>query len=245
MTDETASTVHPGGTAIPYAIRRSARRKTIAITVDPDAGVVLTAPHRVSLSHLERIVHERRDWIVEKLRSFEDARRRHPRPRFVSGEPFLFLGQSLPLCVTEGAASAAPAFGGDELRVTVPAGLAEGPRSDVVRAKLEGWFRQQALWCLPGRVAFWHEFVEVPMPRVMVKYQQRRWGSCDARGTLRLNWRLVQAPPALIDYVVVHELVHLRHRGHQRDFWHAVNAVMPDYGWRRRQLNELGDRLDW
>jgi hypothetical protein len=131
------------------------------------------------------------------------------------------------------------------MHVTIPGCLPERERAESVRASLEHWCRAQAAWCLPGRVAAWHELVEVPMPRVVVKAQRRRWGSCDAQGTLRFNWRLIQAPLALIDYVVVHELVHLHHRGHQRDFWRGVKAVMPDYHWRRRELRELGDRLDW
>ena len=244
MTNEPTELQH-GSAAIPYLIRRSARRKTISITVDPEQGVVLTAPHRVSLSHLERIVAERRDWIVEKLRLFEESRRRHPRPRFQSGEPFLFLGQTVSLQVSESLLPVPPILARDALHVTIPGCLGEHQSAASVRASLERWCRAQAAWCLPGRVAAWHELVEVPMPRVVVKQQRRRWGSCDARGTLRFNWRLIQAPLALIDYVVVHELVHLRHRGHQRDFWQGVKAVMPDFAWRRRQLRELGNRLDW
>jgi hypothetical protein len=245
MTSETNAHVQHGGTAIPYLIRRSARRKTIAITVDPEQGVVLTAPHRVSLSRLERIVEERREWIAEKLRRFEETRRRHPRPRFHSGEPFLFLGQPYSLRVTESLLPAAPLLASQALHVTIPGCLADMQRTAAVRASLESWYRAQAAWCLPGRVAAWHELVAVAMPRVVVKSQRRRWGSCDAHGTLRFNWRLIQAPLALIDYVVVHELVHLHHRGHQRAFWHGVKAVLPDYHWRRRALRELGDRLDW
>jgi predicted metal-dependent hydrolase len=72
-----------------------------------------------------------------------------------------------------------------------------------------------------------------------------RWGSCDARGVLRINWRIVQAPAALIDYVLVHELVHLEHRAHGRAFWEAVAAWMPDFEERRRRLRELGPGLVW
>ena len=75
--------------------------------------------------------------------------------------------------------------------------------------------------------------------------QRKRWGSCDHRGTIRLNWRIVQAPMRLVDYVVVHELVHLRHRGHGRDYWQAVGRVMPDYERRREELRKCGFALAW
>ena len=75
--------------------------------------------------------------------------------------------------------------------------------------------------------------------------QQKRWGSCDRTGTIRLNWRTIQAPMRLVDYVVVHELVHLRHRGHGRDYWQAVGRVMPDYERRRDDLRQRGVEWAW
>lgn len=83
------------------------------------------------------------------------------------------------------------------------------------------------------------------VPRVIIADQQKRWGSCNARGTIRLNWRIIQAPMRLVDYVVLHELVHLRHRGHARDYWQGVGKVMPDYERRREDLRQLGLRLAW
>ena len=82
-----------------------------------------------------------------------------------------------------------------------------------------------------------------PVPRVIVADQQKRWGSCNQRGTIRLNWRIIQAPMRLIDYVVVHELVHLRHRGHGRDYWQAIGRVMPDYERRREELRQVRNRV--
>ena len=85
----------------------------------------------------------------------------------------------------------------------------------------------------------------VPMPRVIVSDQQKRWGSCDQNGTIRLNWRIIQAPMRLVDYVVVHELVHQRHRGHSRDYWQEVGRIMPDYERRREDLRRCGVGLAW
>ena len=107
------------------------------------------------------------------------------------------------------------------------------------------WFRRRAAERLPERVEAWHAKAGVPMPHVKLASQQKRWGSCDQAGTIRLNWRIIQAPMRLVDYVVVHELVHLRHRGHGRDYWQAVGRVMPDYERRRRDLRERGALLVW
>ena len=83
------------------------------------------------------------------------------------------------------------------------------------------------------------------MPHIKLANQQKRRGSCDQAGTIRLNWRIIQAPMRLVDYVVVHELVHLQHRGHGRDYWQAVERVRPDYERRRRDLRERGSLLVW
>lgn len=98
---------------------------------------------------------------------------------------------------------------------------------------------------MPERVDAWCAKVGVALPLVLVASQRKRWGSCDNRGTIRLNWRIVQAPMRLVDYVVVHELAHVRHRGHGRDYWQAVGRVMPDYQRRRKELREIGGRLIW
>ena len=98
-----------------------------------------------------------------------------------------------------------------------------------VRAALVAWFRRHAAERLPERVAAWRAKAGVGMPHVVIADQQKRWGSCDRNGTIRLNWRIIQAPMRLVDYVVVHELVHLRHPGHGREYWQAVGRVLPDY----------------
>ena len=118
--------------------------------------------------------------------------------------------------------------------------LGETQQTAHVRAALVSWFRRQAAERLPERVEAWRSKVGTPMPRVIVADQQKRWGSCNHRGTIRLNWRIIQAPMRLIDYVVVHELVHLLHRGHGRDYWQAVGRVMPDYERRREELRQCG-----
>ena len=131
---------------------------------------------------------------------------------------------------------------GGWLHVPAPVGAQQAAH---VRAALVAWLRRHAAERLPERVEAWRAKAGVPAPRVVVADQRKRWGSCDHRGTIRLNWRIVQAPMRLVDYVVVHELVHLRHRGHGRDYWQAVGRVMPDYERRRDELRKCGFALAW
>jgi predicted metal-dependent hydrolase len=114
-----------------------------------------------------------------------------------------------------------------------------------VRAGLIGWYREHAEQRFPGRVAAWASRLGVAPAEVLVRGQDRRWGSCDAQGVLRLNWRVVQAPARLQDYVIVHELAHLGERDHSPVFWSLVGRALPDYEQRRAALKRLGPERVW
>lgn len=231
-----------GNTQLPYTIQRSARRrKTVAVSVDAVRGVLVAAPSDISTPEIEAVVRRKAAWIGVKLRGLESQHALPGQREFVSGESVLYLGRHYRLRVC-------PLGNGPaKLRgrwLHVPADAGEG-RADQVRTALSAWLRLRAEERLPERVAAWRAKVGVPMPPLLVASQRKRWGSCDSRGTIRLNWRIVQAPMRLVDYVIVHELAHLRHRGHGRDYWRAVGRVMPDYDRRRKELRELGGRLIW
>ena len=242
MTSTETSAITWGETQVAYTIRRSARRKkTVAVTVDPTGGVLLVAPEHFATSRLDAVVRRKAAWIVQRLRRVQS----HDQPlsprEFVSGESVLYLGRHYRLKVNPNATGDAKLRGG-WLHVPAPAGALQ---TADVRAALVSWLRRHAAERLPERVEAWRPKAGVAMPPVIIADQQKRWGSCDRTGTIRLNWRIIQAPMRLVDYVVVHELVHLRHRGHGRDYWQAVGRVMPDYERRRDDLRQRGVELAW
>lgn len=108
---------------------------------------------------------------------------------------------------------------------------------------LEKRYRQAAAEYIPQRVAYYHQFTGGSYQRISIRAQHTRWGSCSSRGTLSFNWRLMLAPPRVLDYVVVHELCHLNHMDHSRNFWNAVGEVMPDYKKYKKWLKENGAQL--
>ncbi|MEM9113968.1 MAG: SprT family zinc-dependent metalloprotease [Myxococcota bacterium] len=246
MQVEAVSKVQFGRTAIPYAIRRSARRKTVSVAVDPeDGGVILTAPVDVGVERLDRVVKDRAPWILDRLRLVRESDPK-PSPReFVSGETFLYLGRQYRLRVVARKAGEAKLRGG-WFDVPVQRGLKGPQRAEAARHALVGWYRDRAAQRLPERVEAWSIAAGGrPVGKVIISNQRRRWASCDARGSLRFNWRVIQAPLRLVDYVVAHELVHLRHRDHTAAFWRALEEVQQDFEGRRRALRELGSRLEW
>ena len=115
--------------------------------------------------------------------------------------------------------------------------------SEIQRTALEARYKEAARSYIPKRVAYYNPMTGGTYSRISIRDQKTRWGSCSSKGTLSFNWRLMLAPPAILDYVVVHELCHLNHMNHSKAFWQAVEAVYPDYRNARKWLKEHGSEL--
>jgi hypothetical protein len=231
-----------GATTIPYSIRRSRRRKkTIEITLDPSEGVLVSAPIKATAEEVSRIVQRRARWIIRK--STESVLR--PRPKqFVSGESLPYLGRQARLFVELADVRRVDVrFDHWSFRATVPQHLRGDDLREAILQAIRRWYKQRAQERLEARVQLWGDKLGCEVKRVATRDQRQRWGSCAPDGTIRFNWRIVMAEPSLVDYVVVHELLHLRVRNHGQDFWAEVAAALPDYAQRRRRLKELGKTL--
>jgi len=242
MTSTERSTVQWGRTEIPYLIRRSPRRGTVAVAVEPSGQVVLTAPSLTTIERLDRVVRQKARWIVERtLRT--TALGRAASRELVSGETVLYLGKHYRLRVTSSEKARPVRLVRGWVVVTTSTQLTDAARAHDVRTRLVNWYRSHALDHLRDRARAWSAKLRMHPRDVLVRDPPRRWGSCDASGALRFSWRIVQAPPRLIDYVVVHELAHLRHRTHSPQFWSEVGRSIPDYEALRERLRALGPSL--
>lgn len=230
-----------GRTRIPYRVLRSARRRTVAVAVEPPGKVVLTAPPDTPMARLDEVVRRKAPWIVARLRLVEAVGPVLSTREFVSGETFLYLGRQYRLQVESGAAATAQLRHG---RFHVAVTGRGSKRAQNVRAALTRWYRQHAAERVMDRVHHWSAKVGVEAPEVLIRSQEQRWASC-VKGVVRVNWRVVQAPMRLVDYVLAHEVVHLVHADHGKAFWALLGRVMPDYELRRAELRRLGARLVW
>jgi predicted metal-dependent hydrolase len=238
------SAIRWGTTQIPYLIRRSDRRGTVAVAVEPSGQVVLTAPATATVERLDRVVRQKARWIVERARSGG----RLPRPaerEFVSGETALYLGRNYRLRVVEAVRAAPTRLERGWLVVTIERDLFRAERARHVRDHLVEWYRRHATVQLPARAARWAAKLRARPTEILIRDPRARWGSCGPSGALRFSWRIIQAAPTLIDYVVAHELVHLLHPRHTPAFWAALGRTIPDYDTRRRRLREFGPALVW
>ena len=231
-----------GNTTIEYEVRRSKRRrKTVQITMD-GGGVQVAAPMTTPDNELRAIVRSRAPWILGH--ATDEMLEAAPK-RFVSGETLPYLGRNARMIVDTGDVRWPEIrFDHWRFRVSVPEGLEGEERQQRIRRAIVGWYRNRAAERLPNVVErWWPRLGNGERSRVLIRDQRQRWGSCAPDGTLRFNWRTTMLPPALIEYVVVHELAHLTHRNHSTEFWSLVGDAMPDSQQRRQRLREAGRTL--
>lgn len=218
-----------------YVLVRS-RRRSIGLEVRPDATLVVRAPTRTPLWFVESLLREKAGWIEEKLSKARSHVSLLPRHDFLTGERFPYLGRDWPLAVV--AFQKTPLTFDDKAGFSLD--MAAFDRGEVI---FEQWYRDQARKLLAERVQHFAPLVGVSLPRLRITGAERRWGSCSTTGTVSFTWRLIMAPMDVIDYVVVHELAHLREMNHSVRFWALVVSVLPDYEERRRWLKEYGATL--
>ncbi len=234
--------VRIGDTVIEYEIRRSARRrKTVQIKID--GGVVqVAAPSATPDGELRAIVRERAAWILKRM---SEAVPEPATKRFVSGETLPYLGQHVPM-VIERADVRWPQVRLDRrtFRIAVPGDIEDGERDEQIQHAVIAWYAARAAERYPAGVdRWWPRLGSGARSPVLIRDQRRRWGSCASDGTLRFSWRGMMLEPALIEYIVVHELAHLTVKNHSPDFWKLVNSAMPDAQQRRKRLREISRTL--
>ena len=217
-----------GGHGVDYVLERRRGRRGVGLRVD-EHGLKVSAPMSMPLARIEAAVRDSESWVLRKVAEWSG--RRVAPLQWLDGAQLPWLGGHLTLRLEQGARARATRDG-NELRVSAPAGDGDAVRRAVVR-----WYRSVAHEVLSARVEMLAHAAHLAPPRVMISPARTRWGSCNTRREVRLAWRLVKAPPHLVDYVICHELAHLRHMNHSRAFWHEVERQCPDYRRLRAELH--------
>ena len=230
------------GTTIEYRVRRSPRRKrTIEFSLTPD-GLLVSAPARASYALIRSVVLDRAPKLIKLLA--ESPNGGQPLA-FVTGDALPYLGRSYPLVVERAqVARSKIELDADTFRVYAPPTLDGEQHRDVLRKVFEAWYRTRAQDHIPPLVDQWWSRMGLRKKyRVIVRTQRSQWGSCSRDGALRFSWRNMMLPPEIIEYIVVHELAHLKVMGHSPDFWEVVARALPDVQHRRKLLREAGAAL--
>ncbi len=215
-----------------FTLRRSAKRRTMQITVERTGALVLCAPPEVEIAKLRDFVSEKRFWIYTKLAEKNRLQRQVPRKEFVSGEGFLYLGRSYRLKLVDDQNAPLKLMNG---RFALRHAALAGAREHFIR-----WYCEKARIWLSGRVADYQSRMEAAPAGVKVQDLGYRWGSCGKGDWLYFHWKVILLPPRIAEYVVVHEIAHLHEPHHTPDFWLRVERAMPDYVQRKNWLAEHG-----
>ena len=214
---------------LPDQIIRS-KRKTLSISINENAELIVRAPKRISDQKIQDFINEKENWITKnqsviKARAEDTAKDKNM---------LLYLGTLFPLKTDNDAKKIS--FNGEEF-------LAGLQNKEKTNKSLKTWYKNKFKEVAVPRLFYFAEKHNLQVNQVRIKEQKTLWGSCSSRNNINLNFLLIMAPLKVIDYVIIHELVHTIHKNHSVNFWNAVEEIMPNYKEAKRWLKENGYRL--
>ena len=226
-----------------YTLKRSSR-KTISIAIEKNGCVKVASPYGVSEYYLNRLLQQKARWILKKL---EDVQTKWIETRkkkvFEDGQYFYYLGKQYELKIISDNQIKKPdvTITGENIVIEIPYDPDEAKIGDVLKL----WYINQFKLLVRQKIEYYSKIIGVHPQKIAVREQKTRWGSCSTKGNINLNWKLIMAPPEIVDYVIVHELCHMRAMNHSKEFWKLVESYCPGYKKCRTWLKASGDNLSW
>ncbi|MBY6951036.1 M48 family metallopeptidase [Clostridium botulinum] len=216
-------------------------RKNLAIEVETNGEVNVVAPIGVSEEEIIKRVKSKATWIVQKQYEVRNINVNKINREAVNGESYLYLGRNytLQLMRKEYINKIEVKLFRGKFIVTTPT-----KDEEKIKVALEEWYREKALQKINDRIKYYKPFFNKEPKVIKVKEQKKRWASCTSKNELLFNWRCAMAPAYIIDYIVVHEMCHMYHKDHSKEFWNMICGIMPDYEVRREWLRNNGIKLD-
>lgn len=220
-----------------YILRRSSRRRTLTVSIEK-GRVIVRAPDRLAMSKIDAFVEGEREWILRKLGESRMRLAQEPDHKYTQGEMFPYIGYWYALRLGT-AKRTSVSMTDHELVVS----LAPGTLPEMIPEIIRKWYIARAREVFQMRAAYYSGELGLESPRISVRGQRQRWGSCSSDSRINLNWKLMTAPVGVLDYVVVHELCHIIQRDHSRKFWALLSTLIPEYRECRKWLRENGHTL--
>ncbi len=186
------------------------KRRTISLIIKDDGGLLVRAPNGTKIDYINKFVEEKQSWILKHKKLMKEFLKKKKSHKFVTKDGVLFLGKRIK-----------------------PKGL-EMRNYELTQS----WFKEKAKNLIEKRVKEYCEEFDLKHSGVRISNARRRWGSCGARNNLNFTWRLIMAPSKAIDYVIIHEIAHIKHKDHSKRFWRLVESMMPDYEKHDKWLEE-------
>lgn len=213
------------------------KRKTIQIKLLAPDQLQIAAPTRTTLSQLETMVLTKAEWIVKQAEKLEALSAATINSAVAEGAQVLYLGNPYTIVVKKATQPEVYCYN-SVMAISCP--LDDSRTAELI---LKDWYLTSAVTIFKEKTSFWAPRLGVTPQRITIKDQKTRWGSCSSTRTITYNWRVVMAPPAVLDYLVVHELSHMLVPNHSPKFWHLVETILPDYKIHRKWLKDNGRLL--
>lgn len=214
----------------PHKIIKS-KRRTLSLSINENAELIVRAPNQISNKKIEEFIIEKSKWI-NKNKNLMQSRINEMND---SDSDYLFLGNIYPLIKVYENPNKID-FNGTEFITSIE-------NQDTFKASLKSWYKIKFKEIAIPRLNYFSDKYNLKINQVRFKNQKTLWGSCSSKNNINLNYLLVMAPMLVIDYVIIHELVHTVHKNHSENFWNAVEAIMPDYKKAKKWLNKNGYKL--
>ena len=212
-------------------IRSKKRRKTLSLRIKEDGKIILYVPHRTPEEEIERFFEKHRPWICRKMAEKERSVRR-PGKSFLPDETFFYLGEAYPLEIDDGIDEGRP------LTLSFGKFILGKDRIEEARDLFVEWYKKEAKEKLSERVNYYSNRLQLAPQGIKITSAQSRWGSCSRDNRLCFSWRIIMTPLSVLDYVLIHELAHIKEKNHSRRFWDYLRSVLPGYQEHRRWLRE-------
>lgn len=234
-----------GNTTINYTVEYIKEKKDVSLSVCLTEGVKLVAPEGIDSGKLETILHKKAPWISKKKYEFDEVAATPPPKEFVSGEKFAYLGRHYRLKVHKNEELKTPSLTFKQGRFisVIPSNLPDPDKRRELGQLFKEWYIMQGYRKVEERLKIYCPKMQLEPSKVVFKEQKKRWGTCTKEGAIYLNWRIMMAPMSVIDYVIVHELAHLKHKDHSIEYWRFVRSILPDYQLRKEWLRKNGPTL--
>ncbi len=222
------------GDGFEVKVIRSRRRKSLSLQVSHE-GATIRIPHSLARKDAKAFVLKKSHWIKQKLAQATPPTQR----QYIIGETHAYLGQEYLLVYVQKTGRASLTFKDQQLQIHAKT----RPEPKAIQRLLINWYRQQANDYFQQRTKHLATITGLHPTKISTRTYKARWGSCNARGEVQFNWQLIQAPSDIIDYVIIHELSHIKHLNHSADFWQQVSHHYPDYPSARLWFKQHGDSL--
>lgn len=219
------------GKTIPYIVKRSLRARHIRLEVRPGTGLTIFIPRFYNIDQIGDLLKAKQNWILRHFTTYGNIRPASAGNDIKAGDVIPYLGRELKVLTTT-----TESGNGDHVRLELDRLLIYTSGKENLNATLECWYRIQAARLITEKTANWGAIIHVHYNRVTIRGQRTRWGSCSHKGNLNFNWKLLMTPEAVLDYVIIHELTHLKEMNHSKKFWQLVAEHCPRWREHKRWL---------